>query len=181
MELKEETLSSEVLYRGRVVTLKKDRVRLENGVEAAREVVCHPGGVSAAALTPDNRIYLVRQFRYPYKQVVLETPAGKLEPGEDPDEAIRRELREETGVTADDFLKLGDFYPTPGYTDEIIRLYACRAQSQGATDFDDDEFLEVETLPIGEAVQMVMDNRIPDGKSQALILRTALLVQAGKL
>ncbi|MFR1477711.1 MAG: hypothetical protein ACLSB9_19525 [Hydrogeniiclostridium mannosilyticum] len=65
MELKEETLSSEVLYRGRVVTLKKDRVRLENGVEAAREVVCHPGGVSAAALTPDNRIYLVRQFRYP--------------------------------------------------------------------------------------------------------------------
>ena len=134
-----------------------------------------------AALTPDNRIYLVRQFRYPYKQVVLETPAGKLEPGEDPDEAIRRELREETGVTADGFLKLGDFYPTPGYTDEIIRLYACRAQSQGATDFDDDEFLEVETLPIGEAVQMVMDNRIPDGKSQALILRTALLVQAGKL
>ena len=181
MELKEETLSSEVLYKGRIVTLKKDRVRLENGVEATREVVCHPGGVSAAALTPDNRIYLVRQFRYPYKQVVLEAPAGKLEPGEDPDEAIRRELREETGVTTDSFLKLGDFYPTPGYTDEIIRLYACRAQSQGATDFDDDEFLEVETLPLDEAVQMVMDNRIPDGKSQALILRAALLVQAGKL
>ena len=101
--------------------------------------------------------------------------------GETSLQTVRRELREETGVTADGFLKLGDFYPTPGYTDEIIRLYACRAQSQGATDFDDDEFLEVETLPIGEAVQMVMDNRIPDGKSQALILRTALLVQAGKL
>lgn len=181
MELKEQTLASETLYRGRIITLKKDLVRLENGVEASREVVCHPGGVSVAALTPDNQIYLVRQYRYPYKEVVLETPAGKLEPGENPDEAIRRELREETGVITDTFIKMGDFYPTPGYTDEIIRLYACRAKEQGETDFDEDEFLEVETMPISQAVEMVMENKIPDGKSQALILRTALLVQEGKI
>lgn len=181
MQLKEETLSQNYLYHGHVLQMHVDRVRLEDGGESQRECVDHPGGVSVAALTPQDEILLVRQFRYPYREVVVEAPAGKLEPGEDPLEACKRELREETGCTAQTYLSLGLLYPSPGYTNEKLHLYACRVTAQGAQQLDEDEFLEVLRLPLDRALAMVEDGGLPDAKTQALVLRAALLVQQGRL
>ena len=113
--------------------------------------------------------------------MVLEAPAGKLEKGEDPFEAIKREQREETGTTGTHYVNLGQLYPSPGYTNEIIYLYACRAQSFGDIQLDEDEFLEVEKIPIQKAVEMVMNNEIADSKTQVLILKTAQLLKDGKI
>ena len=169
MKLTEKTLSQEYKYRGKIVNLRVDDAELENGHVTKREVVEHPGGVTIGALTDKNELLFVRQFRYPYQQVILETPAGK------------RELKEETGATGRDFQFLGNMYPTPGYCREIIRLYACRVDGYGEMDPDDDEFLEVERIPLDKAVQMVMDNEIPDGKTQILILKIAALVRENKI
>ena len=181
MKLTEKTLSQEYKYRGKIVNLRVDDAELENGHVTKREVVEHPGGVTIGALTDKNELLFVRQFRSPSQQVILETPAGKLEPGEDAFEAGKRELKEETGATGRDFQFLGNMYPTPGYCGEIIRLYACRVDGYGEMDPDDDEFLEVERIPLDRAVQMVMDNEIPDGKTQILILKIAALVRENKI
>ena len=137
MKLFEKTLTSETKFEGRIIKVLRDTVELENGKTSAREVVCHNGGVCVAALTEQNEVLLVRQFRYPYKEVLLELPAGKLEKGEDPFEAVKREQK--------------------------------------------DEFLEVERIPLDKAVEMVLNNEIPDSKTQVGILKTAALVKAGKL
>ncbi|MCY1714675.1 NUDIX domain-containing protein [Caproiciproducens galactitolivorans] len=181
MEMNEKTLERKEIYTGRVLHFHVDKVELMNGRTSTRECVDHPGGASIAVLTEKNEMLFVRQFRYPYKEVVLEAPAGKLEKGEDPFEAIKREQREETGTTGKNYVNLGKLYPSPGYTNEIIYLYACRAQSFGDTDFDEDEFLEVEKIPMDEAVRMVMDGEIPDSKTQVLVLKTARLLQDGKI
>lgn len=181
MKLTEKKLGRTEIYQGRIIDMFVDDVELENGAKAKREVVSHPGGVSVAALTDQNELLFVRQYRYPYGQVVLETPAGKLERGEDPLEAGKREQEEETGTTAEQYLNLGKLYPTPGYCDEIIYLYACRVTGFGETHFDEDEFLEVERIPLDKAVEMVMNNEIVDAKTQVLILKTARLVAEGKL
>ena len=181
MELTEKRLSGEELYHGRIIRVQLDRVRLENGTEAMREVVRHPGGVSAAILTQENEMLFVRQFRYPYAQVVLECPAGKLEPGEDPFEAMKREQKEETGTTSDAYLELGRIYPTPGYCDEVLHLYACRVASWGEQHLDPDEFLKGERIPLQKALEMAMNGEIHDAKTQILVLRAARLVEEGKL
>lgn len=181
MKLKEIRLSGETLYDGHIIRVEKDTVLLENGAEAFREVVRHPGGATAAALTEKNELLMVKQFRYPYGEVILECPAGKLEPGEDPFLAIQRELREETGALCEGYIDLGKMYPTPGYCGEIIHMYACRVKALGDTDPDEDEFLEVERVPFEEAVQMVLDGRIRDGKTQIMILKLKALLEAGKL
>ena len=181
MELTEKRLSGEELYHGRIIRVQLDRVRLENGTEAMREVVRHPGGVSAAILTQDNEMLFVRQFRYPYAQVVLECPAGKLEPGEDPFEAMKREQEEETGTWSEQYVFLGEIYPTPGYCNEILRLWACRISGTCRMHLDEDEFLEVERIPLETAYQMALSNQLPDAKTQLGVLRTWALVQAGQL
>ena len=122
MDLTEKTLESQRLFTGRIINLCLDKALLPDGSVANRELVQHPGGVSVAALTENNEIYMVRQFRYPYQQVLRELPAGKLEKGEDPFEAVKREQKEETGTIGQSYQYLGDIYPTPGYVDEIIRL-----------------------------------------------------------
>lgn len=179
--LEEIRLSGETLYDGRIIRVEKDRVELENGTEAFREVVRHPGGVSVAALTEDGELLMVRQFRYPYGTALLECPAGKLEPGEDPFEAVRREQLEETGTTGRGYVSLGHMYPTPGYCDECIHMYACRTDSWGKQKLDPDEFLEVERIPLEEAVRRVLDGEIRDGKTQIMVLKTAELRRRGKL
>ena len=181
MEMNEKTLERKEIYAGRVLHFHVDKVELMNGRTSTRECVDHPGGASIAVLTEKNEMLFVRQFRYPYKEIVLEAPAGKLEKGEDPCEAIKREQREETGTTGKNYVNLGKLYPSPGYTNEIIYLYACRAQSFGDTDFDEDEFLEVEKSPMQEAVRRVMDGKIPDSKTQVVVLKTARLLQDGKI
>ena len=115
MNLNEQPMSADYKYRGRIINLRVDTALLPNGSSATREVVEHPGGVCVAALTEDGCLLFVRQFRYPYQKVLLELPAGKLDPGEDPLEAGKRELREETGAEAARYESLGELYPSPGY------------------------------------------------------------------
>lgn len=181
MKLTEKTLEQNYIYRGKILDFHVDKVELENGRLTKRECVDHHGGVSVAALTEANELYFVRQYRYPYREVVLELPAGKLEKNEDPFEAGKRELREETGVIGQNHVNCGRLYPSPGYTNEIIYLYACRAQSRGENDLDEGEFLEAEKIPLKKAVEMVMSGEIVDAKTQVLILKVAKLVEEKKL
>lgn len=178
----EETNREEVLFEGRIIRVHVDDVTLENGQPAKREVVDHPGGVSVACLTDQNELIFVRQFRYPYKEELLELPAGKLERGEDPFEAMKREQLEETGTTGKNYISLGNLYPTPGYCGEIIRLWACRVDKEtGELSLDPDEFLQTLRIPLDKAVEMVLHNEIPDSKTQVGILKTAALVEKGLL
>lgn len=179
--MEEKTLLENEIFSGRIIRVRVDDVELPDGGKSKREVVDHNGGVCVAALDEENFLYLVRQFRYPYKQVLLELPAGKLEKGEDPFEAMKREQREETGTLGEKYIYLGDLYPTPGYCGEIIRIWACRVAASCEQDLDADEFLEVERIHLDKAVEMVMNNEIPDSKTQVGILKTADLVKKGLL
>ena len=181
MNMTEITLHSECKYDGKIVRLRVDRVKLPNGRETAREVVEHPGGVCVAALTSKDELLFVRQFRYPYKELLLELPAGKLERGEDPDEAVKRELMEETGAEGGKFHFLGKQYPSPGYCGEILWLYATRVESIGRARPDEDEFLEAERIPLSDAVDMVLRGELPDGKTQTAVLTTERMVRDGRL
>lgn len=176
MELIETTLSSEKIFDGRILHIRRDTVRLPDGSNATREVVDHPGGVCVLALDDENRALLVSQFRYPYKEVVREVPAGKLEYGEDPREAAIRELAEETGATAGEFRSLGELYPSPGYCGEIIRMYLARDLTFGETHLDKDEFLNLERIPFGQLVEQVVSGEIKDAKTIAVVLKGKLLL-----
>mgnify|MGYP001144840636 CR=1 FL=1 len=176
MELIETTLSSEKIFDGRILHIRRDTVRLPDGSDATREVVDHPGGVCVLALDDENRALLVSQFRYPYKEVVREVPAGKLEYGEDPREAAIRELAEETGATAGEFRSLGELYPSPGYCGEIIRMYLARDLTFGETHLDKDEFLNLERIPFGQLVEQVVSGEIKDAKTIAVVLKGKLLL-----
>ncbi|MCD8025433.1 MAG: NUDIX hydrolase [Clostridiales bacterium] len=180
-ELSEKTLSSKNIYDGRILHITLDEVELPDGRRSKREVVNHPGGVAVAALDADNNLLFVRQFRYPYKEVVLELPAGKLEKGATPLENGKRELLEETGAVGYSYISLGKLYPSPGYTSEIIHLYACRVQSQSENRLDEGEFLNVEKIPLDKAVEMVLNNLIPDSKTQTAVLKTAMLLNSGRI
>ena len=181
MELTEKTLSSKSVFDGRILHITLDEIELPNGKKSKREVVNHPGGVTVAALDEDNNLLFVRQFRYPYKEVVLELPAGKLEKGSTPLENGKRELMEETGAEGYSYISLGQLYPSPGYTSEIIHLYACKVKSQGSSNPDDGEFLNIEKIPLDKAVEMVLNNQIPDAKTQVAVLKTAMLIKSGKI
>ena len=149
MNLTEKTLKKEYQYQGKILKMRVDEVELPNGNTAKREVVEHPGGVTIAALTDDNELLFVRQFRYPYETVLLELPAGKLDPGENqPLEAAKRELQEETGAVGKDYISLGTFYPSAGFCDEVLHLYFCKVASIGASHPDEDEFIEPILIPI---------------------------------
>jgi ADP-ribose pyrophosphatase len=176
--LRETTVARHVIYRGRIVTMRQDEALLPNGKPCLREVLEHPGGVCVAALTDENELLFVRQFRYPHGQVLLELPAGKLEAGEQPLLAGQRELLEETGAVAARYDDLGLFYPSPGYCGETIFLYFARQLAMQAARPDEDEFLQCLRIPLAQAVRMVLDGEIQDGKTQAAVLKVHLLVQA---
>ena len=177
MNLKEDTLTREYRFRGRIIQLRTDTVRLPNGAEAGREVVEHPGGVCVAPLTEQNELLFVRQYRYPYEEVLLELPAGKRDKnGEDPLECGKRELLEETGATAATCKFLGKVYPTPGFCNEVIYLYLATELSFGKAMPDEDEFVEVERIPLTRAVDMVMSGEITDAKTQIAVLKVARLL-----
>ena len=175
MELMEKTLSSENIFDGKILHIRRDTVQLPNGHEAFREVVDHSGGVCILALDDNNNALLVSQFRYPYKEVLRELPAGKLEPGEEPTPAAIRELREETGAVPGTFLPLGELYPSPGYCGEIIRMYLARDLSFGETDPDEDEFLNLERIPFDTLVEQVLSGEIKDAKTIAAVLKVKVL------
>ena len=177
MDFTEKPLKQDYLYRGKIVNLRVDNAELPDGTTALREVIEHPGGVCVAALTEKEELLFVEQFRYPYMETVLELPAGKLEYGEDPFEAGKRELQEETGATAKNYRDLGKLYPTPGYCGEIIHMYLAENLTFSEQHLDEDEFLEVRRIPLEEAFQMVMRNEIRDSKTQVGILKTYQLVK----
>lgn len=168
----EKTLDSQQVYDGIVVKLYKDEVEMDNGYRAVREVIHHPGGVCVAALDEQDNLFFVRQFRYPFKTSLLELPAGKLEYGEDPFECGKRELKEEIGAEAEKFEYLGCLYPTVAYDTEKIHMYLARGLSFGKQNLDEGEFLDVEKIPLEKAFRMVMENEIPDAKTQMAILKT---------
>ena len=177
----EKTIDSTRIFEGKVVRLRRDTVELENGKQTFREVIDHPGGVSILAMDEEGKIFFVRQFRYPYQEAILELPAGKRSPGEDPLECGIRELKEETGAVAARVEPLGRLYPSPGYTDEIIYLFLATGLSFGDSHPDDDEFLEPERLPLEEAVRRVMDGELDDAKTQIAVLKIWERKRQGKL
>ncbi len=181
MKLEEKTLKSQTVYDGKIVKLKIDDVELPNGNTAKREVVEHPGGVTVAALTDNNELLFVRQFRYPFNEVVLELPAGKIENQTDPLENGKRELLEETGAIGYSYIPLGAQMVSPGFTNEIVYMYLCRVKEFAKQKLDDDEFLNVEKIHIDKAVEMVLNNQIFDGKTQTAVLKAYLLLKTGKI
>ncbi len=181
MELTEKKLKSKTVFDGKILKITVDEVELPNGHRSDREVVGHPGGVCVAAIDEDNCLYFVKQYRYPYREVVTELPAGKLEKGQTPLENGRRELKEEVGAEGYSFISLGQLYPSPGYTQEIIHLYACRVKSLGSQQPDEDEFLNVEKIPLEKAVEMVLNNQLPDAKTQTAVLKLDMLLKSGKI
>lgn len=177
----EQTLSSQTLFEGRVIRVTLDQVRLENGRTSTREVVHHHGGAGIIALNEKDEIYLVRQYRYALDQELIEIPAGKLEPGEDPAQAARRELSEEAGLCAASWTDLGPFIPTCGYCSEVIYLYVARGLSPVGQHLDEDEFLSLFCLPLKQAYEMVLAGEITDGKTVAAVLKVCALRKEGKL
>lgn len=164
------------IFSGKVIGVHHDEVLLCNGTEALRECVDHPGGVAVIGMTEDGRVPLVRQFRYPYKEIIFEIPAGKLEKGEDPFEAGKREFKEEVGAVADRYFSLGELYPTPGYTNEIIRLYGATGLHFEEQDLDDDEFLQIVLMPFDELIERIMSGEIKDAKTVAAALKLKTLL-----
>ena len=176
MELKETRLSGETVFDGKIMHVRRDVVQLSDGSEAFREVVDHSGGVCVLALDDERRVLVVRQFRYPHEKVLCEIPAGKLERGEDPFEAAKRELKEETGAVAQKWESLGEIYPTPAYCGEIIRMYMARELDFGETALDEGEFLEVERIDFDLLVQQLLAGEIRDAKTVAAVLKAKLLL-----
>ena len=176
-DLIEVPVSSEEIYNGKIVHLFRDTVRLPNGKTAIREVMRHPGAVCIVPLTEQNEVLMVRQFRHPFSKVLLEAPAGKLDPNEAPEDCARRELSEETGAEAGELMYIGDYYPSVAVLDENIRLYIARKLSFHSQHTDDDEFLRVERIPLKTLVEQVLSGEICDGKTQAASLKTCFLEQ----
>ncbi len=172
----EKTIDSEELYDGRILRLKRDKVLLENGEEATREYVEHSGGVCVLPINDKNEVMLVRQFRYPFKQVLLEAPAGKRERGEEPLECGVRELREEIGAAAENIRYLGKLYPTVAYDTEVIYMYLATGLSFSEQHLDADEFVDIQPVPFDLAVEMVLNDEIPDSKTQLAILKAKYIL-----
>ncbi len=169
MRFKEQTVREEYLYKGKILNLKKDKVVLPDGKTADREVIEHSGG-SCVLCEKDNKILLVKQFRYPYKEELLELPAGKLNEGESPEQTAIRELEEEGGIIAGRVEKMFDVYPSPGYTNEIIRIYRAKDISQGQMHLDEGEFLDCVWIQKDKLKDMIKNGQIKDGKTLIALL-----------
>lgn len=177
MNLTEETLTSEPVYDGVLLHVRRDTVRLPDGETSVREWIEHPGASAVVPVFDDGTVVLLRQFRYPPRREFLEVPAGKFdEPGESPLDLARRELMEEAGVSAERWTELGKTYPGIGYSTEVIHLFLAEGLSEGEAQSDDDEFVEPVRMPLAEAVAMARRGEILDGKScVALLLAQAEL------
>ena len=172
-KLSEKKVSRNDIFSGQIVHLVCDNITLPNGSPATREVILHNGAVCIVPVTENNEIIMERQYRYPFDEVIWEIPAGKIDKGEaDPLEAARRELREETGYEAGNMRFIGMYYPSPAILSEKIYMYIATELKKGKQELDEDEFLEVQTVPFRDVVDMIMSGEIPDGKTQAAVLKT---------
>lgn len=180
--LQEKTIASEKIFDGKIFNVTRDTVILENGAEALREVVHHSGGVCVLPIDDDGNTYLVKQFRYPFSSVLLEAPAGKINEGEtNPLDCGKRELEEEIGAVAKNYMSLGVVYPTVAYLTEKIYLYLATDLSFTKAHLDEDEFLDVVKMPLDEAVALVLENKIPDSKTQIALLKAYALKMQGRI
>ena len=151
--------------------MRLDEAELHTGKHVKREVVEHPGGVTVLPVDSEGNCYLVRQFRYPFGKMMLEAPAGKLEKGEEPQICGIRELSEETGFTADEMIDLGRCCTSPGFSTEVLYIYLALGLHAGESHPDQDEYLNVEKIPLKEMAERVMRNEIDDGKTIAAVLK----------
>jgi ADP-ribose pyrophosphatase len=165
MNLYEKTTNKTSIYEGKIIDLEVHDVELPNGETSMREIVLHNGAVAVCALTPDNKIVLVEQFRKPLDDTMLEIPAGKLEIGEKREEAAKRELEEETGYKAKSLQLITDMYGSPGFTNEKISIYLATELLPGEVHLDEDEFIEIQELSISEAQEKLLNNEINDAKT----------------
>ncbi|MCM3341755.1 NUDIX hydrolase [Paenibacillus sp. MER TA 81-3] len=178
-KFEEVTLETKPIFDGKVISLQVDTVSLPDGTTATREIVRHPGAVAVLALK-DNRMLVVEQYRKPLGRTQIEIPAGKLDPGEQPEAAARRELEEETGFRAQSLIPLGAFYTSPGFADEIIHLYAAEELVSGEAHTDEDEFLEVGAMTLEEAYAAMREGSISDAKTINAIYAWHLRELTGK-
>lgn len=178
MDLKETMVSSQTIFEGKIIKVTLDQARLPDGTLASREVVYHPGGVAVLALDDDNTVYLVKQYRYPIQQLLLELPAGKLDHGAEENVLLgaQRELSEETGLEAAQWTYLGYTLASPGFCDEALHMYLARGLTRKRQHLDEDEFLDVVTMPFGQLVEQVMDGTITDGKTVSTTLKVKVLL-----
>lgn len=180
-DLIETTVEETSVFDGVLLHVKKDTVKLPNGDLAPREWIKHPGAASVIPVTEDGKVIMVRQYRYPVRQVTVEVPAGKLDvAGEDPMECAVRELSEETGYTAKEYKFLAKIATTVGFSNEYIYLYAAKGLVAGKQHTDEDEFINLQTIPLDEAVEMVRNGKIIDAKSMISILMLKDLVEKGE-
>lgn len=176
MDMTEKMLESREVYRGRILRVREDKVLLPNGKTGTREVVEHHGGVGILALDDEDRVALVRQYRYAFSRVLTEIPAGKREKGEEPFVTARRELKEEIGAEADQWTDMGALIASPGCYGETLYLFMARGLRFGETHPDEDEFLDVTYLPFDRAVAQCMDGTLTDAKTVAAILKAKILL-----
>ena len=173
--LSEKKLTSKTIFEGRIFSIYYDTVELPDGNVAGRELLRHRGAVCIIPVTDDGKVIIEKQFRYPVDQIITEIPAGKLDFKAEPRlDAAKRELKEETGYTAEQWTDLGSFYPAPAYSDEYITMFLAQGLKKGSQILDKDEFLDVAEVPLTDLVKEVMLGHIPDAKTQIAILKAAI-------
>jgi len=166
----EKTLSSERIYEGAILNLRKDEVTVKDGRTSYREIVEHNGGVIILGVTDEGKIPMIRQFRKAAEQIMFELPAGKLEKGEDPMEAAAREFKEETGYTAGDIRHVASFFPTVGYSEEVLHVYFAENLTAGDTDFDENESIDIQEYMPDTLYGLIDSGEINDGKTLIALL-----------
>lgn len=165
MKFEEKTLSKEMIYEGKIINVERHKVLLPNQKTSYREVVKHNGAVAVCAVTPEHQVILVKQYRKPMDEVLLEIPAGKLEIGENREDAAKRELEEETGYKTDKLTVIGEVYGTPGFSNEKITIYFAQNLHKGEAHLDEDEFVEKVLYSMEEVKYAVQKNEINDAKT----------------
>lgn len=181
MDFTEKTVSSEYKFKGEIINLRVDTVLTPAGNIATRELVEHPGGVCVVPLDENKNVIMEWQYRRPFDKNLFEIPAGKLFKGEDPLECGKRELEEETGMCAEKYIYLGKMYPTPGFCGEILHMYLALGLYEGQKNPDEDEFIEIERVPLNELVDKILSGEITDGKTCLALMKVNEMINRGMI
>ncbi|MGM9925932.1 MAG: NUDIX hydrolase [Bacillus sp. (in: firmicutes)] len=178
-KFEEKTIATQPIYQGRVISLQVEEVELPNGEIGKREIVKHPGAVAVIAITSDNRIVMVEQYRKALGRSIIEIPAGKLEAGEEPIVTAMRELEEETGYESETMEHIQSFYTSPGFADELVHVFAAKGlkKKQNAAACDEDEFVEVIEVSLEEAQTYIEEQKIYDAKTVYAVQYLQLLAK----